>query len=271
MSDRLHELREIAEDPGAIEIVPHTSAALRSAGVVAARRLPEAPSAEDQGQFTAALLEAVLRDDGDIHDRVRESMQAARVRVHDMIDQYVPEAARRLGQDWHDNRRSFADVTIGVARLQGLLRDLVAQSREDAVRDASAPGVAVIVMENEFHTLGAMVLGQQLRRMGVSVQMVIGQTEAEILQSVAQDHFNAIFVSVSRAECLASVRKLVEKLRNATVAPTPVVIGGLAVRDEGEIRVLTGADHVATDARDAVQKCGLKISHLGASLRASTA
>jgi methanogenic corrinoid protein MtbC1 len=271
MSDRLHELREIAEDPGAIEIVPHTSAALRSAGVVAARRLPEAPSAEDQGQFTAALLEAVLRDDGDIHDRVRESMQAARVRVHDMIDHYVPEAARRLGQDWHDNRRSFADVTIGVARLQGLLRDLVAQSREDAVRDASAPGVAVVVMENEFHTLGAMVLGQQLRRMGVSVQMVIGQTEAEILQSVAHDHFDAIFVSVSRAECLASVRKLVEKLKNATVAPTPVVIGGLAVRDEGEIRVSTGADFVATDARDAVQKCGLKISHPGASLRVSTA
>jgi methylmalonyl-CoA mutase cobalamin-binding domain/chain len=270
MSDRLHELREIAEDPGAIEIVPHTSATLRSAGVVAARRLPEAPSAQELDQFTGALLEAVLRDDGDIHDRVRDAMQAARVRIHDVIDHHLPEAARRLGQDWHDNRRSFADVTIGVARLQGLLRDLVAQSREDGVRDASAPGVAIVVMENEFHTLGAMVIGQQLRRMGVSVQMVIGQTEAEILQSVAQDHFDAIFVSVSRAECLASVRKLVEKLKNATVADTPVVIGGLAVSDEAEIRVLSGADHVATDARDAVQKCGLKISHRGASLRVST-
>lgn len=271
MSDRLHELREIAEDPGAIEIATESSSTLRATGVVAARRLPEAPSAEEVDQFTIALLDAVLGDDGEVHDRVRACMQAARVRLHDVIDHHVPEAARRLGRDWHDNRRSFADVTIGVARLQGLLRDLVAQMREDAVRDADAPGVAVVVMENEFHTLGAMVVGQQLRRMGISVQLVIGQTEPEILQSVAQDHFDAILVSVSRTECLASVRKLVEKLKNATVAPTPVVIGGLAVSDEAEIRVLTGADHVATDARDAVQKCGLRTSHRGASLRASTA
>jgi methanogenic corrinoid protein MtbC1 len=271
MTDRLYELREIVEDPGAIEIVPDDAPKARSDDVLAVRRLPEATSALEHDQFTAALLDAVLRDDGDVCARVRSAMQDARVRTHDVIDHYVPDAARRLGLDWHENRRSFADVTIGVARLQGLLRDLVAQMREDAVRDANAPGVAVVVMENETHTLGAMVLGQQLRRMGISVQLVIGQTEAEIMQSVAQDHFDAILVSVSRAECLASVRKLVEKLRNATVAPTPVVIGGLAVGDEGEIRVLTGADHVATDAKDAVQKCGLTTFHRGAGLRASTA
>jgi methanogenic corrinoid protein MtbC1 len=269
MSDRLNELREIVEDPSGIEITQDDAPTVRTAGGQSAPRHSDFAAFSDR--FAAALLDAVLRDDGDVCERVRAAMQSSRVRSHDVIDHYLPQAARRLGQDWHDNRRSFADVTIGVARLQSLLRDLVALSGDDAVRDASAPGVAVVVMENEFHTLGAMVLGQQLRRMGVSVQMVIGQTESEILQSVAQDRFDAILLSVSRTECLASVRKLVEKLRAASVVPTPVVIGGLVVGGDGEIRVLTGADHVATDARDAVQKCGLRIFHPGASLRVSTA
>lgn len=274
MSERLEELREIVENPGPIEIgraeaqlLPMTASG--SGGTLAERR--RATAARLSEQFAAALLEAVLRDEADLGETVLAAMREARVRSHDVIDHYIPEVARRLGADWHENRRSFADVTIGVARLQCLLREMAAHGPADPIRDTDAPGVAVIVLENEFHTLGAMVLGQQLRRAGISVQMIVGQTEAEIVQSVAQDRFDAILVSVSRPERLASVRKLVEKLRNATLNATPVVIGGRAVGDEGEIRTLTGADHVATDAQDALLKCGLKTCLQGAGLRASSA
>lgn len=274
MSERLEELREIVENPGPIDIGRPDARALSigapgTGGTLADRR--RAAAARLSEQFVAALQEAVLCDDADLGETIPAAMREARVRSHDVIDHYIPEVARRLGEDWHENRRSFADVTIGVARLQCLLREMAALGPGDAIRDADAPGVAVIVLENEFHTLGAMVLGQQLRRAGVSVQMLVGQTEAEIVQSVAQDRFDAILVSVSRPERLASVRKLVEKLRNATINATPVVIGGRAVGDEGEIRTLTGADHVATDAQDALLKCGLTTYLRGAGLRESTA
>ncbi|MGI1662223.1 cobalamin B12-binding domain-containing protein [Palleronia sp. KMU-117] len=274
MSERLEELREIVENPGTIDLGPaetqsRSSSAARGGATLAERRRVATERLSEQ--FVRALQDAVLRDEADLAGTVLAAMRDTRVRSHDVIDQYIPEVARRLGEDWHQNRRSFADVTIGTARLQCLLREMAAQGPGDAIRDADAPGVAVIVLENEFHTLGAMVLGQQLRRAGVSVQMIVGQTEAEIVQSVAQDRFDAILVSVSRPERLASVRKLVEKLRDATVTATPVVIGGRAVGDEGEIRTLTGADHVATDAQDALLKCGLRTYLQGAGLRANTA
>lgn len=263
MSDRLELLRGIAEDPGTL-------------GVYEA----EAPPVDDtppqrvqtlSDSLVETLLDAVLGTEDDDRATLTRILRETKIGLDDVVDFYVPEAARRLGEDWHGNRRSFAEVTIGTARLQGLLREIVALRGDDYRRDASAPGLAVIVLENEFHTLGAMVVSQQLRRQGASVQMIIGQSEPEILQSVSQHEFDAILISVSRSECLASLRKLVEKLRQATYRQTPVVVGGAAIGDENEIRILTGADHVASDAKEALRKCGLKTFHKGAGLRASSA
>jgi methanogenic corrinoid protein MtbC1 len=265
MSDRLELLRGIAEDPGELDsdiIAPQAAA---NTGPRSART----PTLSEP--VVATLLDKVLVADTDDRGTLASILRDMKIGLDDVVDIYVPEAARRLGEDWHCNRRSFADVTIGTARLQGLLREIVALRGDDYMRDASAPGIAVIVLENEFHTLGAMVLSQQLRRQGISVQMIIGQSEPEILQSVSQHEFDAILVSVSRSECLASLGKLVEKLRNAISRPTPVVVGGAAIGDESEIRILTGADHVARDAKEALTKCGLKTSHHGAGLRASSA
>ena len=263
MSDRLELLRGIAEDPGTLGVLDSEAPPSVSE---APRRAPALSES-----LVDMLLDDVLGADDDDHATLMRLLREARVGLDDVVDLYVPEAARRLGEDWHCNRRSFAEVTIGTARLQGLLREIVALRGDDYRRDASAPGLAVIVLENEFHTLGAMVVSQQLRRQGASVQMIIGQTEPEILQSVSQHEFDAILISVSRSECLASLRKLVEKLRQATSRPTPVVVGGAAIGDENEIRILTGADHVASDAREALRKCGLKTFHQGAGLRANSA
>jgi methanogenic corrinoid protein MtbC1 len=213
----------------------------------------------------------MLTDVDDRCDAVLGFMGRAQVGIDDIVGLYVPEVARRLGQDWHDNRRSFADVTIGTARLQGLLRELAGRADEGAWRDLDCPAVALLVLENEFHTLGAVVLSQQLRRLGVSVQLMLGQSEAEMIQCIAQDRFDAILLSVSRRECLASLKKLVEKLRGAAPHPTPVVVGGAAIGEEGEIRKLTGADHVAADASDALIKCGLKSYLQEAVLRTNSA
>ena len=126
----------------------------------------------------------------------------------------------------------------------------------------------MIVMEGEYHTLGAMVFSQQLRRAGASVRLIVGRREDEILDIVAQDQFDALVLSLSRVEVLASARKLVEKLRSATSLPAPVVVGGAVAEHETKLMKLTGADHVASDARDALFKCGLKTFQNGAKLRA---
>jgi methylmalonyl-CoA mutase cobalamin-binding subunit len=281
MTDRTELLDGIVEEPGVIDIDqpgPEARAArsVRTARRDAADALARGDSRESacsdlSEQLVSALLGAVLTEVDDRCEAVLGFMGRAQVGIDDIVGLYVPEVARRLGQDWHENRRSFADVTIGAARLQGLLRELAGRADDGLWRDLDCPAVALVVLENEFHTLGAVVLSQQLRRLGVSVQLLVGQSEAEMIQCIAQDSFDAILVSVSRIESLASLKKLVEKLRRASVHPTPVVVGGAAIGDESEIRIVTGADHVASDACDALIKCGLKSYLQDAVLRASSA
>jgi MerR family transcriptional regulator, light-induced transcriptional regulator len=88
-------------------------------------------------------------------------MGAAGIRREDIADFYVPEVARRLGAAWCEDRTSFADVTVGTARLQGLLREIGPDWFSDArLGDRPPVCVLVVVSRDEFHTLGAMVLAR---------------------------------------------------------------------------------------------------------------
>lgn len=183
----------------------------------------------------------------------------------EIIDFYIPEAARRLGDDWCSDGLGFAEVTIGSARLQRAVRSLSAPPRyADTVGDAER-SVLVVVMEDHFHTLGAMVLAEQLRRLGVSVRLLLGETERRVLHTVASGNFDAIFFSVAVVERLAGLRELVEKTRDVSPDPVPIVVGGAVGHLGTDVRKVTGADHTATDPREALRLCGLKVSTPAAS------
>ena len=112
---------------------------------------------------THHAMEAFLRD------LVRQKVPAATV-----ADLYIPALARRLGDDWLDDRVSFMEVTLASSRMQGMLRAIGAAWTADLADPAQQGALLLIVVRNEQHTLGAMVLLGQLRRMGVSVRLSVG-------------------------------------------------------------------------------------------------
>jgi MerR family transcriptional regulator, light-induced transcriptional regulator len=242
--------------------------ASRALGVLASKRITAASLLSER--FLDDLGCAVRSLDGGQREAVVRDMLDARIRREDIADFYIPEVARRLGADWCEDGLSFADVTIGVARLQSLLREVGAGWFSDPGLDPEAPGLLVVVLADEFHTLGAMVLCGQLARLGVSVKLAVGQAESDVLRIVASGQFDAIFISASQDERVASLRKLVEKIRAASRRPTPVVIGGSVVTRVTDIKSKTGADHATTDPREALRACGLKASVTGARSRATS-
>ena len=114
-------------------------------------------------------MEAFLRD------LVRQKVPAATV-----ADLYIPALARRLGDDWLDDRVSFMEVTLASSRMQGMLRAIGAAWTADLADPAQQGALLLIVVRNEQHTLGAMVLLGQLRRMGVSVRLSVGPEPSEL-------------------------------------------------------------------------------------------
>ncbi|WP_196774322.1 B12-binding domain-containing protein [Rhodovulum sp. MB263] len=172
-----------------------------------------------------------------------------------IIDGYIPAAARELGERWLSDDLSFADVTIGAARLQAMLRELGAANAADMLAASDAPNVLMIVPHEEYHTLGGMTAANQMRRMGASVCLALGQTEEEILQKAMARKFDLVAISVSCRQKLDSARRLVSALHRVLGNEVPVVIGGRVADGADDICALTGADAVTSDAHEALRLC----------------
>ncbi len=176
-----------------------------------------------------------------------------------IVDLYIPEVARRLGDQWCADSLGFANVTIAVSRLQSMLRELGLDWSGDAIGNAAAPTIMLIVPQEVYHTLGAMVLGSQLRRSGVSVRMALGLRHEDLATRLRRSNFHAVFISSSCSETLETLSRIVDVVKTSTVNSPPVVIGGslLDVETKENITALTGADYATKIPSEALELCGL--------------
>lgn len=205
------------------------------------------------------LIEALGDPDRLSVDQRLSDMLASGITREVIADVYVPFVARAMGDAWCEDEMSFAEVTIGVARLQGLLRKLGPEWRADYCARAHAPSVLIITQRDEFHTLGAMILSGKLRRLGVSTQLCVGIRPNEVGDRIRKVGFDMVMVSAAKGEGLDSIRRLVDAAKRS-VDPAPfVVLGGSVLDTDLDIRRITGADAATCDPSEALELCGLKI------------
>lgn len=205
------------------------------------------------------LVNAAHAARDDALDAAVSDLLHAGVPHSEALDFYIPEVARRLGDAWCDDRLSFTAVTIGTARLQRAVRRLSHDSR-GANEWATEGSVLVIAPEGQAHTLGATLVTEQLRRQNVSVRLMVGASERDILATVAEGSFDAVFISIAVEEALAQIRSLVKKLKPVIGGGVPVAVGGAVLNNGADVKKNTGADHVVSDVREALRLCGLTSS-----------
>lgn len=226
---------------------------------VVSRRNASPRGRPDEG-LLSLLESALLQPDRSARTEAVSRMIESGLCWDEIVDDYIPAAARRMGDLWCEDEVGFADVTIATARLQSMLRDMAPGWAAERADDPAAPNVLLVVREDDYHTLGAMVAAAQLRRIGLSVRLSLGLPAAEVARLVAEKRFDAILVSASAGENLDSLRKLVKIMRQALVSPTPIVVGGTILESDRDVKACTGADHATCDPNEVLRLCGLKIS-----------
>ncbi len=185
-------------------------------------------------------------------------VKRARITLAALADVYIPLAARRMGEAWHNDQMSWMDVSIGVARLQSLLREIGTAWVADQAGDTGHGIVMFIVPDREQHTLGPMVATGQLRRYGVSVCLRIAPSVNELRSLMAARRFDGVMVSVSTRDKLESVAKTVQILRTMVTHPMPIIVGGAVQAKSEDIMSMTGADFSSNDVGAALEVMGLK-------------
>lgn len=217
--------------------------AVQALNVLASRSVQ--PCAAQAPLFNG-FINAAASGDGAAFDAAVARLREARVGPRAIVESYVPEAARRLGEDWVADRRGFAEVTIGSAALQSLVRRLSvecdAQSPRDAVTD-----VLLAVPDGEDHTLGACVAASWLRRNGASVTLRLQPSLKSLCEIAANGAYDLIMLSWADVGNLEKLRVIVEQLRRSMSPATPILVGGAVIGRVGGVEAVTGADLATND------------------------
>ncbi|MBC2836619.1 cobalamin B12-binding domain-containing protein [Paragemmobacter straminiformis] len=212
---------------------------------------------EMRESLVQSLMRAVCSVDPQVLETLRPELRRARVSPAVLADHYIPEVARRLGREWSADCVSFAQVTMGTARLQSILREIGQGWFADAGGQSDGPTLLLVLPQGEHHTLGAMVLAGRLRRNGVSVALRIGETAQEVAAFIQGRHFDGALISVASYDRLETCRKLVKTLKDATKGALRIALGGAVLDEGGETVICAGVDVVTNDIETALAVLGL--------------
>ena len=206
----------------------------------------------------SGLITAALSGKKDAFADLLRELKRARVSAAALADIYIPEAARRMGDAWQDDQMSWLDVSIGVGRMQSLLREIGTAWAADQAGDTGHGTVLLIVPDREQHTLGPMVAMGQLRRFGVSVCLRIAPSHNELRSLMLARQFDGVLISIATKDKLESVSKTVQFIKSVAGKPMQIVVGGAVTSNVEDLAECTGADLASNDICAALEALGLK-------------
>lgn len=237
------------------EVIPRLlistrAAAPRTRSNVAIQQLKVAPRLEAEVQI---LTQIVLLDEAHAAYSFVSSMRARGVDLESIFLDLLAPTARNLGEMWTADRCSFSEVTLGLCRLQQVLRQLSTVFDDEPEPVPSVSSVLLTPIPGEQHTFGLLMLEEFYRRGGWDTVLLMPGGEREICDAVSQDWFSAAGISVSCSFSQDALRALISDMRRSSRnADIAILVGGRAFGADQELALAVGADATAVDGREAI-------------------
>jgi MerR family transcriptional regulator, light-induced transcriptional regulator len=173
--------------------------------------------------------------------------------VESIFVELLAPAARRLGQFWEDDSGDFVDVTMGLWRIQEILRELTMRAPPFRSAGQGIRRALFSPMPGEQHSLGTLMVSECFERAGWDCEVLLEPAQSELIDKVAKCHFDIVGLTISCDCPSAAIGSLVRSIK--AVSPNPhvrVMIGGRVVNEQPELVAECGADATAIDAPSAV-------------------
>ncbi|MEM7781051.1 MAG: cobalamin-dependent protein [Pseudomonadota bacterium] len=170
------------------------------------------------------------------------------------IDLLAP-AARQLGEMWENDDCDFVDVTMGLWRLQEVMREIGERApiKPPAI-DGSAKRALFAPLPGDEHYFGALMMDEVFARSGWESQVMTKPLRKELLDVVSRESFDLVGLTVSRDCTSAALRNLIQAMRSVSANPNlSILIGGQMINQNPAIVAEVGADGTGADARAALE------------------
>jgi len=218
---------------------------------------PRAPAHLLQPDDVLRFAERLVSWDAEAAGAYLTTLRRRGLALEELYVDLMGPAARELGEAWSDDRRSFAEVTLGLSRLQTMLRAL-----SPAFGDVGAPRPApdglprrilLAPTPGEQHTFGVSMVEEFFRRDGWEVVVESATAEGLLASAVSLERFTMVGLSLCRDDLIGALQSAIRSIRQHSLnADVSILVGGRVFADDPSLARRIGADAHATDARDAV-------------------
>jgi MerR family transcriptional regulator, light-induced transcriptional regulator len=181
-------------------------------------------------------------------DYVRHLMSNG-VSFQDILLDLMAPAARVLGERWEEDKASFVEVALGVARMHRILREFDGVPSYLWSNAGFGRHALLLPAPGEMHSFGLRLVQEFLLRESWTVTNKPVENVAQLGQIVADQHFDIVGLSLSGEtmvepflEAIGTIRK---QSKNRVVR---IIVGGHLFVERPELIETCGSDAYAIDA-----------------------
>ncbi len=231
------------------EVIPRLARSHRAAArpVSPSQPLPP-PSQSDIDAFTACLID-------DSEARIALAVDGMRLRgatVESIYLDLFAGAARHLGAMWEQDRCDFCTVTVGLGRLQRLLRELSPAFGAEIEHPVNGRRAMLTQPPDEQHSFGLSIVAEFFRRAGWEIHGGPGGAARDPARRVRAEWFDLVGFSIGSEVRLPWLQAAITDVRCASRnSAILVMVGGPLFLQHPEWVARVGADGTASDARQA--------------------
>lgn len=236
------------------EIIPRLMLAHRALGESRAAAPTVAPIVITDADV-AAFAEMIVRKPLSAARAHLDGLRDRGLTTEALITTVLSATARHLGVLWEQDRCTFVDVTVGLSRLQQLLRVYGPAFEISPAPEVERGRVLLAVVPGEQHTFGLAVVEEFFRRAGWHVQSEFLPSRPILIEHVRTEWFDLVGLSASGEVSAAGVAAVVKAVRGASLNKSVhIMLGGNLFVADPALAVSLGADFGARDAAEAVNR-----------------
>jgi len=250
-----HTARQVEQLARAVEqeVVPRLILARR--GAHEASPAAAADGAGLQTERAPELARLSLEGDLEVITSYVETLHAGGLSVENLYLQILAPAARHLGELWTADLCTFADVTLGLMRLQQVMRALSPAFQSERVTPHRDHQILLTPVPGEQHSFGLFMLAEFFHRDGWHIWSGPLASVDELATLVHAQRFAIVGLSVSSEAKLDALCAAIRAVRRASLnRRVGVMVGGQVFTEHPEVAPMVGADATAKDSRHAIEQ-----------------
>jgi MerR family transcriptional regulator, light-induced transcriptional regulator len=172
--------------------------------------------------------------------------------IETIFVQLLAPTARYLGELWSEDLCSFADVTVGLCRLQRVLRELSPDFEAEGGAAGSGRRILLLPSPGEQHTFGLLMVAEFFRRERWDVSGGSWAQGSDAPALVAGDWYDVLGFSLGSEIHIKALAEIIREARRASRnRALAVLVGGPLFAQHPGYADEVGADGVTIDGSEA--------------------